>query len=36
MLITLIYQRQVCSMNVLADLIEVTGACIGDLVKETH
>jgi transposase len=36
LLITLIYQRQVCSMNVLADLLEVTGACIGDLVRETR
>jgi transposase len=35
-LLTLIYQRQVCSMNVLADLLEVTGTCIGDLVKETR
>ena len=36
LLLTLIYQRQVCSMNVLADLLEVTGTCIGDLVKETR
>jgi len=36
LLITLIYQRQVCSMNALADLLEVTGACIGDLVRETR
>jgi len=36
LLITLIYQRQVCSMNVLADLLEVTGVCIGDLVRETR
>jgi transposase len=35
-LLTLIYQRQVCSMTVLADLLEVTGTCIGDLVKETR
>jgi transposase len=35
-LLTLIYQRQVCSMNVLADLLEVTGTCIGELVKETR
>src|SRR5579859_2971400 len=35
-LLTLIYQRQVCSMNVLADLLEVTGTCIGDLVKQTR
>ena len=31
-LLTLLYQRQVCSMNVLADLLEVTATCIGDLV----
>ncbi|MBP2326525.1 transposase/predicted DNA-binding protein YlxM (UPF0122 family) [Kibdelosporangium banguiense] len=36
LLLTLIYQRQVCSMNVLADLLEVTNTCIGDLVKETR
>jgi len=35
-LLTLLYQRQVCSMNVLADLLEVTAICIGDLVKETR
>jgi transposase len=35
LLLTLIYQRQVCSMNVLADLLEVTDVCIGDLVRET-
>ena len=35
-LLTLLYQRQVCSMNVLADLLEVTATCIGDLVKETR
>jgi hypothetical protein len=35
-LLTLIYQRQVCSMTVLADLLEVTGTCIGELVKETR
>jgi hypothetical protein len=35
-LLALIYQRQVCSMNVLADLLEVTNTCIGDLVKETR
>jgi hypothetical protein len=33
-LLTLLYQRQVCSMNVLADLLEVTAVCIGDLVRE--
>jgi transposase len=36
LLLTLIYQRQVCSMNVLADLLEVTGNCIADLVKQTR
>jgi hypothetical protein len=36
LLLTLGYQRQVCSMNVLADLLEVTATCIGDLVKQTH
>jgi hypothetical protein len=35
-LLTLLYQRQVCSMNVLADLLEVTAVCIGDLVRETR
>src|SRR5207344_839622 len=36
LLLTLLYQRQVCSMNALADLLEVTATCIGDLVKETR
>ena len=36
LLLTLLYQRQVCSMNVLADLLEVTATCIGDLVGETR
>ena len=36
LLLTLLYQRQVCSLNVLAELLEVTGTCIGDLVKETR
>jgi len=35
-LLTLLYQRQVCSMNVLADLLEVTATCISDLVKESR
>jgi hypothetical protein len=35
-LLTLLYQRQVCSMVVLGDLLETTAACIGDLVKETR
>jgi hypothetical protein len=36
LLLTLLYQRQVCSMKVLADLLEVTDTCIADLVKETR
>jgi hypothetical protein len=36
LLLTLLYQRQACSMNVLADLLEVTATCIGDLVKDTR
>ena len=36
LLLTLLCQRQVCSMNVLADLLEVTATCIGDLVRETR
>jgi transposase len=36
LLLTVVYQRQVCSMNVLADLLEVTATCIADLVKETR
>jgi hypothetical protein len=36
LLLTLLYQRQACSMNVLADLLEVTATCVGDLVKETR
>jgi hypothetical protein len=35
-LLTLLYQRQACSMTVLADLLEVTAVCIGDLVQETR
>ncbi|HEY2832900.1 MAG TPA: ISAzo13 family transposase, partial [Sporichthyaceae bacterium] len=35
-LITLIYQRQVCSMTVLADLLEVSAGPIGELIKETR
>jgi len=34
--LTLIYQRQVCSMTVLADLLEVSAACIGELVNQTR
>jgi transposase len=36
LLITLLYQRQVCSMGVLAELLEVTATCIGDTVKQTR
>jgi Rhodopirellula transposase DDE domain len=36
LLLTLVYQRQVCSMTVLADLLEVTETCIGSLVHETR
>jgi DDE family transposase len=36
LLLTLVYQRQLCSMTVLADLLEVTDTCIGSLVKETR
>jgi predicted DNA-binding protein YlxM (UPF0122 family) len=36
LLITLLYQRQVCSMNVIGDLLEVTATCIGDTVKVTR
>jgi transposase len=36
LLVTLCYQRQLCSMNVLADLLEVTATCIGDTVKQTR
>src|SRR6185503_17593171 len=32
-LLTLLYQRQACSMNVLADLLEVTAVCIADPVR---
>src|SRR5947209_2732794 len=36
LLLTLLYQRQVCSMHVLAELLEVTATCIGDHIKETR
>jgi predicted DNA-binding protein YlxM (UPF0122 family) len=36
LLITLLYQRQVCSMKVLGDLLEVTATGIGDTVKQTR
>jgi transposase len=35
-LLTLTYQRQVCSMTVLADLLEVSAACIGEFVNQTR
>jgi hypothetical protein len=35
-MLTLLYQRQVCSMKLLADMLEVTPGCIGDLVAETR
>jgi transposase len=35
-LLTLIYQRQVCSMTVLADLLDVSAACIGEFVNQTR
>ncbi|MFE8950381.1 ISAzo13 family transposase [Streptomyces sp. NPDC007856] len=34
--LTLLYQRQVCSMKLLGDMLEVTPNCIGDLVAETR
>jgi hypothetical protein len=36
LLLTLLYQRQVCSMNVLADSLEVTATCIGETIKQTR
>src|SRR5512132_2461926 len=36
LLITLCYQRPVCSMTMLADLLEVTATCIGDTVNQTR
>ncbi|MUT94219.1 ISAzo13 family transposase [Streptomyces sp. Z38] len=35
-MLTLLYQRQVCSMRLLADMLEVTPECIGQLVGETR
>ena len=35
-LLTLLYQRQVCSMKLLADMLETTPSCIGHLVHETR
>ncbi|WSB82351.1 ISAzo13 family transposase [Streptomyces cellulosae] len=35
-MLTLLYQRQVCSMKLLADMLEVTPTCIGHLVAETR
>lgn len=34
-MLTLLYQRQVCSMKLLGDMLEVTPTCIGHLVAET-
>lgn len=36
LLLTLLYQRQVCSMNVLADLLEVTATCSASHIHETR
>jgi hypothetical protein len=36
LLLTLLYQRQVCSMNVLAELLEVTATCIASCIKDTR
>ncbi|MFC8277255.1 hypothetical protein ACFUJR_32935 [Streptomyces sp. NPDC057271] len=35
-MLTLLYQRQVCSMKLLGDMLEVTPTCIGHLVAETR
>jgi transposase len=35
-MLTLLYQRQVCSMRLLADMLEVTPECVGQLVAETR
>ncbi|MFE2189171.1 ISAzo13 family transposase [Streptomyces sp. NPDC059455] len=35
-LLTLLHQRQVCSMKLLADMLEVTPECVGHLVAETR
>lgn len=35
-MLTLLYQRQVCSMKLLADMLGVTPGCIGHLVAETR
>ena len=36
LLLTLLYQRQICSTYVLADLLEVTATCIGDTITQTR
>src|SRR5258708_35137346 len=36
LLLTLLYHRQVCSMNALSDLLAVTATCIGGPVNETR
>ncbi|MEU8718709.1 hypothetical protein [Streptomyces sp. NPDC048663] len=35
-MLTLLYQRQVCSMKLLSDMLEVTPECVGHLVAETR
>ena len=35
-MLTLLYQRQVCSKKLMADMLEVTPTCIGQLVAETR
>ncbi|MFE2319382.1 hypothetical protein ACFXC8_40930 [Streptomyces sp. NPDC059441] len=35
-MLTLLYQRQVCSLKLLGDMLEVTPTCIGHLVAETR
>jgi hypothetical protein len=35
-MLTLLYQRQVCSMKLLSDTLEVTPECVGHLVAETR
>lgn len=35
LLLTLLYQWQVCSMKVLGELLEVTAICIAALVRQT-
>jgi hypothetical protein len=35
-MLTLLYQRQVCSMKLLGDMLEVTPTCIGHLIAENR